>query len=227
MGFEVNLLESSLFLTNTKPCARYVRLSKIDDEVWRKTWELISTPGELARRIGERVAELQAEHAYAAGDVDRLTKELDDLFAQRQWVITPARTGKITQEDMETQLAALDWQKASAQAELSKAQMATGDVAARLVEIGEDYRRDVLAGADAITREPETPEQAGRIFEARRRIVARLVQKASVKADKSVDVEVLVDLSEAMAQPMENVSISSLLTGSQVTDQHAYITLTL
>src|SRR3990172_5050713 len=194
-------------------CAKYVKMDKIDDELWRKVWELISTPGELERRIDERIAELQAEQADATGEVDRLVKELEKLDFERQRVITWARQGLISENDLATQIAALDWQDASLKAELSKAQLATGNQAEQIKAAAEQRRQEILAGADAIQREPETPEQTQRIFEAKRRIVRAWVERADVAADKSVTVAIKVDLSGGAA--VEGVPITDSSTRSR------------
>lgn len=88
-------------------CASTVRSARLDAEIWDKVWGLFSDPAEFEQKVQTRIAELQAQASEAEIDAEKPRKQLDDLAMQRQWVITQARKRKITQADMDMQLAAL------------------------------------------------------------------------------------------------------------------------
>lgn len=60
--------------------------------------------------IDERIAQLRTEQENIKAEAEKLQRELDRITEERQWVITQARKGRITEDDMEMQLTALDFQ---------------------------------------------------------------------------------------------------------------------
>jgi DNA invertase Pin-like site-specific DNA recombinase len=52
-------------------CARLLSVKKVDAEIWRKVWNLISEPDEFERALKKQVAALQTEETDAAGESKR------------------------------------------------------------------------------------------------------------------------------------------------------------
>lgn len=101
-------------------CAHTTGSKKVDDHVWNYVKRICSKPTILREAIVKKLAALEAEQEELSTEVERLQKILDELIMERQWVITQARKGKITEDDMEMQLAALQLQEMSYRKELDE-----------------------------------------------------------------------------------------------------------
>jgi hypothetical protein len=85
------------------------------------------------------VAELQDNAKTLDDDQDRIQKELDSITLERQWIITQARKGGITESDMDYQLGALTLQELSLKRDYANIEQAVnihalGDWEARVAE---------------------------------------------------------------------------------------------
>ena len=91
-------------------CPGTIGSKKLDDEVWRFVVTICENPAIVQQAIDEKIAELEAERGDIEAEAEQLQHELDNVAKERQWVITQARKGGITEEDMGMQLAALEYQ---------------------------------------------------------------------------------------------------------------------
>jgi chromosome segregation ATPase len=91
-------------------CPGTIGSKKLDDEVWRFVVTICENPAIVQQAIDDKIAELEAERGDIEAEAERLQHELDNVAEERQWVITQARKGGITEEDMGMQLAALEYQ---------------------------------------------------------------------------------------------------------------------
>lgn len=91
-------------------CPGTIGSKKVDDYVWRFVLAICEDPALIQRAIDGRITELQAVKGDLEREAERLQTALDRITEGRQWVITQARTGRITDEDMDMQLGALDFQ---------------------------------------------------------------------------------------------------------------------
>lgn len=91
-------------------CPGTIGSKKLDDEVWRFVVTICENPAIVQQAIDDKIAELEAERGDIEAEAERLQHELDNVAEERQWVITQARKGGITEEDMGVQLAALEYQ---------------------------------------------------------------------------------------------------------------------
>ncbi len=196
--------------TSLPGCAKGVVVHRLDDEVWGKLWDLISVPGELEAAIEKRVKELQAQEFDATAECEKLQKKLDDLALMRQEAIAWAQAKIITQSDLELRLTSLGFEQTEAERELRDKSLLVGNRAERLMVVARAYREGVVGGAVDVTKAPETPEEAARLFQFKKKMVEGLVKRVDVKADKSTDVTFELDFSAAMAA--EDLCISSTPT---------------
>jgi hypothetical protein len=97
--------------------------------------------------MSRRLDSLQAEQEGLEDELERLERALDGLGQERQWVITQARKGAITEDDMALQLGALQMQEWSHKKELDehRAEMA----ARRQLVAAQDWADLYLAGLGA------------------------------------------------------------------------------
>ncbi|MCQ3980173.1 MAG: hypothetical protein DPW09_42705 [Anaerolineae bacterium] len=83
----------------------------MDDYVWNFVQKICERPEVLQEAIAQRQRILEAEQTDFGAEVERLQEQLDELGIERQWVITQARKQKLTEEDMDMQIAGLQIQE--------------------------------------------------------------------------------------------------------------------
>jgi len=169
---------------------------KIDDQVWAKTWKVISDPDIFELELQKKIDELRAQEINAQETCEKLEQRLDDLAMERQKVITWARKGMINEDDMETQLLALSFQEISLKSELADKRMLEGNRADKLLLVAKAYREQVMVGLENINRQPQTPEQAKKQFDFKRKIVQAIVKQVYIHPDKTVTVHFCVAIPE-------------------------------
>lgn len=177
-------------------CAHNVSMGNIDAAIWAKVWDLASTPGKLEAAIQERIAVLQAESADAQADCDKLQAQLDEIALKRQQVIAWALARIISQDDLQMQLAGLDWQAASLQHDISQAALLTGDRASKLIAIAQNFRQEIGVGRELLALTDRTPEQEQAVFDFKRKIIQGVVTRIDVLPDKSTQVSFEISLEQ-------------------------------
>lgn len=211
--------------TSTANCHKYLPTTHADTEIWRKVWDALSQPELLEAKINERIAQLQTEHADAQSDCDHLQGKLDELSLKRQQVIAWALAKIISEDDLQMQLTALDWQAAALQKELAEAALLTGDRASQLRMIADDLRAKVEVGRELLALADPTSEQLQDIFDFKRTVIQALVTRADINADKSITVHLVFSNGPRGA---EVLPISDTPSKWQLTDrQNVLIALTL
>jgi hypothetical protein len=104
---------------------------------------------------------------------------------ERQRVYTWARKGRINDDDMDRQLAAIWIEESELKRELNDKRHLLGDRAKRLLEVAKIYRERVIAGV-RVNFDPQTPEEKHALFEWRRKVVQGIVKRIEVATDKSI-----------------------------------------
>jgi hypothetical protein len=186
-----------------------VAVPKFDAILWGKVWRAITDSGEFESLIAARIEALKAQEIDAAAERERLQNRLDDIAMGRQWVITQARTGKITDADMELQLGALAIEQAGLERELNGNRLLIGNRAERLIELAELYRCQVLEGAEGLNGKPTSAEHARRQFELRRKFIDGLVTRIDLRPDCDMTIQVDINFGELLAAAQNNVPLAS------------------
>ncbi len=93
-----------------KDCPGTIGAKKLDAFVWSFVVTICKNPEIIQNAIDAKIALLQQEQGDIENEANQLQNELERLAEEKQWVITTARKGKISDDDMEKQLAALDFQ---------------------------------------------------------------------------------------------------------------------
>ena len=176
-------------------CPRQIGCNKADDYVWERVREAINKPEILIKRARESIEDLKASAQTINEDQERIQKELDALIFERQWVITRARKGSITEVDMENQLSALTLQETSLKRELmSRGQVLNidnlDDWESRITEYFADLREGVASLNIPPTNEDERKEQ----FTLKRRVVLDLVDRVTIGPNRKLKVNMRLDL---------------------------------
>ena len=100
-------------------CPGHIGTKKADEEAWKKICDAISKSEYLPSQAKILVEQLQSSAANLHEERYRIEKELERINTDRQWVITLARQGNFTNNDMGQQLVTLTLQKISYKHNLS------------------------------------------------------------------------------------------------------------
>lgn len=216
-------------------CPGSIGAKKLDNYVWGFVVSICENPAIVQRAIDAKIAELKAEQGNIEAEADRLQRDLDRLTEERQWVITQARKGQITEEDMCMQLTALDFQALDLRKRRDEKQavIALQRDAEYLKAWADEYLSDMRTGLDVLNTDPKELSEmerdnlfavleAGRllekfdgdrlaalrwaILEEKRRTVRTLIREVLVV--KGEDGEKIIVPQLALAFPREYASLA-------------------
>lgn len=176
-------------------CPRTIGSIKADNYVWEKVCEAINKPEILLAQARKMVVELQNNAETLDAEQDRILKELDTLIMERQWIITQARKGGITESDMDYQLGTIALQELSLKREYADIGQAVnihalGDWETRVIE----YLTDLQVGLDSLNVIPQNDEERIEIFEFKRQVVNTLVKRVTIDCNRKLEVEIRINL---------------------------------
>ncbi len=175
-------------------CPKTIGSKKADVFVWDKVLEVLSDPDVLIQGARRYMTDLQERAREATAERERIARRLDELAAERQWVITQARKGTITTADMEMQLGALDMEEAFTRGELVEVNVAYE--AAAIVDwepIARAYLEDLRVGVESLETEPQTEADREALFHLRRRAVLNLIERVDIGAERKMSVVFRID----------------------------------
>ena len=181
----------------SRDCPRQIGMVKADSEVWEKVRMAINNPDILLAQARTVVDEWRVNADAFTDDQERIQKELDTLILERQWVITQARRGSISESDMDYQLGALDLQELSLKQDLATVmQQAQIHISDDWEEQVRDYLADLQVGVASLEFDARGPEDAQEIFEIKRQTVTTLVRQVTIDRNRELHVEIGLDLSK-------------------------------
>jgi hypothetical protein len=139
-------------------CAPCTGSLKVDNYVWDFVKRICSNPTVLKDAIGRKLETLEAEQDDLEADAERMQQKLDELTMERQWVITQARKGTITEEDMGMQLTALEFQEMAYRKELEAKRQAVmaKQQAEALTDWANQYLSDINEAIQILDLDVET-----------------------------------------------------------------------
>lgn len=182
-------------------CPRTIGGRKADEHVWGKVCEVLDNPDLLIAGARQQVEDLRQQAASAEAETSRLNAEIDNVLTERQWVITQTRKGRMTEDDMDSQLAALTIQEAGIKRELASHGFA---VQLAALEGWEDqvreYLDDIRAGLDSLNTPPQSDEEAHEQALDKRRIVQTLVEQVAIGQGREMRVIFRLDVLAAIKQ---------------------------
>jgi site-specific DNA recombinase len=196
-------------------CPRTIGALKADQFVWEKVCVVIDNPELLFGEARRYIDELTKEAETRIADQERLHKELEAMTIERQWVITQARKGTLTEVDMEYQLGALTAQEVSLRQEIAELSeivhlAAMADWEAQAIQYIEGLRSSI----EWLNAAPQTDEERREQFEMKRQIVKMLVQKILIDKDKSMRVVFYLDILTLLEQAAVTESVPPVGTCS-------------
>ena len=168
-------------------CPRSIGSRQADEFLWQRVESVLRDPDLLLVGAREHVARLQASAGEIEAERARLERELARSAEERSWLWTQARKGRIADEDMDEQLAAVGKQELYLRQEIAKLGAAVD--LARLVgweEVVVEYLADLREGLAILDEVPATDEALRAQFDLRRQIVAGLVERMTIGREREL-----------------------------------------
>jgi DNA invertase Pin-like site-specific DNA recombinase len=196
-------------------CPNHVNYRDADAEVWRQVCAAISNPDFLVEQARLIVEELKNHAMLFSSEKERLEKTLGNLFMDRQWVITQARKGVITEEAMETQLKEMSLLEVKLKGELGSLQQTIDERVLREWEPKvRQYLDDLQEGLQVLNSTPETLQEQAKVLDLKRRTIEMLVEKVVVDRSLQYTVTIRLDLLNLLENDRNSGGASSSSGGT-------------
>lgn len=166
---------SSSVSLHTEGCAKSVQSAEVEERAWNIIWDYISTPGALENVIQARIDELTNTQEDMVATITHLEEKLRELDEERQTVYTWARKGKISEDNMDRQLANIDVEEQAYLRELSNARLASQQTIGDLESILALARDNVISVVDILREAPLNDEDAERQFELKKQFIDNFI----------------------------------------------------
>ena len=178
----------------SRECPRKLNRIEVDREVWRQVCNIINNPEVLIEQVRSLVEDVKLDAGAMASDRERIEKELENIVYNRQWAITQARKGSISEDDMDGRLNELSLLEVQLKGELTSTKdeidIQMFDEWERKVQ---EYLVDLQDGIQGLDIDPENPEWF-ETFDLRHKVVQLLTEKVIVHQDGSLTVIIRLDL---------------------------------
>ena len=198
-------------------CPKTIGSKKADDYVWSKVVEVLDQPDVLISQARKHVQEWHTRFEMNLDQRDKLQKELDQLLVERQWIITRARKGKITDEDMEYQIGTI-----SVQEQYLKQELAGVQIFDDLPEIDNweklalEHLMNLQAGLDSLSQEVMDEDGKKEQFQLKRDIVLALVEKVLIGKNRKMKVIFKLDVLSLLGIDINSTSSGNSSTNSKL-----------
>jgi site-specific DNA recombinase len=177
----------------------------LDYAVWRHIVDYgIKQPELIQEQVQNRQTELQAEGDSAAGDIAHARRRLTEIDQERANYQRQQARDKITEAEFDARMEETEEARLYWQSELARLQELRDNAAK--VEAGLDYAREllttlqaVLPGIDQTSKELKAlpKDEREEVLRARQTIIRGLCDRVRVYADGQVEIEGVLDGSEA------------------------------
>ncbi|MBX3053142.1 MAG: recombinase family protein [Caldilineaceae bacterium] len=144
--------------TQPQNCAVCTGSKKVDNHVWNFVKQICSAPQLVQNAIEAKVEQLETERIDLEGELEELTSKLEQLGTERNWVITQARKGRITEKDMEFQLGQIELHEQALRSAMGKyeAIQIARNQANVLTNWADQYLSNIQKGIAALEVDVET-----------------------------------------------------------------------
>jgi site-specific DNA recombinase len=209
-------------------CPRSIGQGKAEDFVWNKVCGVILKPESLLMGVRQYVDELLEQSKSVTAENERIQKELDAIAMERQWVITQARKGRITDEDLDYQLGSLTFQELSLRRDMIHLSEVIDftrleDWEGKVCE----YLSDLQLGLESLNAAPRNKEERHEIFKIKKKIVETLVEKVLIGKDRQMKVVFRVNLLSLLDREPKQHQVQQVGTYTRIPVILAHLHLTL
>ena len=136
----------------------------------------------------------------------RIENQLEAVLTDRQWVITQARKGAFTTNDMEYQLSQLTFQEVTLKQELATlGETININALNNWEENVVEFLADLRAGVEELKFvAPQTPEEQHDIFVLKKRVIDTLVERIDIDIDRNLFVQIRLNLLDILRKDAES-----------------------
>ncbi len=189
-------------------CPKSIGHHKLDEYVWNKVIAVLEDPNILIGSAQRYIKSMEKKIDTQAEDTEKLQQTLDSITMERQWVITQARKNRISDEDMEYQLSALNIQELDIKKKLNNSDALENiDRLKDWEAITRNYLTDLSAGLEWLKIAPLNEEERSQKFEMKQRLVRVLVEKIVISKDRQIEITIAMDLLRIIASQASAVQI--------------------
>lgn len=197
-------------------CPKTIGSKKADDYVWAKVVEVLNRPDVLITRARKHVEDLQHRAEKTSIERDNMDQELEQLLLERQWIITQARKGKITEDDMDYQIGAVSMQEQYLKQEM--ANLEAFEILPAMnnwEELALEHLMNLQAGLSSLSEGSLNEEEKKEQFQLKREIVLALVEKVLIGKDREMKVIFKLDVLSLLGLNIDSTPNSINLTNSK------------
>jgi DNA invertase Pin-like site-specific DNA recombinase len=186
-------------------CPRSISRRDADREVWRQVCNAINNPEILLDQARIIVNELMGEATASNTGREQIEKELENIVNNRQWTITQARKGGISEVDMDRRLDEYSQLEVSLKGELSSMRQAIDerlliDWESKVVQ----FLDDLKDGIQALNVDPECDDGWLETFELKQQIVQLLVERVTIDVNRRLTVTIHLNLLGLLGDSLKN-----------------------
>jgi len=186
-------------------CPGSISRVEADREVWRQVGNAVGHPETLLDGARSLVDELIKEAGSLDTNKERVHKELENLFLNRQWTITQARIGSMSEEEMERTLDEYSRMEVSLKSELSNMQKRIDE---RLLIDWEakvqEYLADLSVGIQDLSDLSVSEEEWLKTFDMKKKIVQLLVERVTIDVNRQLTVTIRLNLMELLEENLKS-----------------------
>ncbi|MHC1740156.1 MAG: recombinase family protein [Anaerolineaceae bacterium] len=194
-------------------CPKSIGHKLLDDYVWNRLISVLQDPNVLLGGAQRFVNNINKKIEASEIDTEKLHQELDSLTMERQWVITQARKNRISDEDMEYQLSAINIQELDIKKKINNQnELEQVDRLKNWESITIDYLKELSAGLEWLKIAPLNEEERIQKFQLKQRLVRVLVEKIVIGKDRKIEITIAMDLLGIIAAQSTAVQIQSVGT---------------
>ncbi|MBI5295574.1 MAG: recombinase family protein [Chloroflexi bacterium] len=187
-------------------CPRHIGAKKAEEIVWQKVCDAINKPEYLLGQARQIVDQIRASQGTLEQDRLKIENQLEAVMTERQWVITQARKGIFTTNDMEYQLSQLTFHEITLKQELATlGETININALNNWEENVAEFLADLKAGVEELKIvAPQTPEEQHEIFVLKKRIIDTLVELVEIDRDRNLFVQIRLNLLDILRKDAES-----------------------
>ena len=171
-------------------CPRSVKRPEADRFVWEEVSGVINQPEILMHYARLMVERSKSEVKASNVDLAPIEQELENITYQRQWIITQARKGGMSAEEMDDQLTELSRRETELKRELRDIQEeAQNPISPNWEYEFHEYLTDIQAGIEGLETEPRNIDEWLEAYQIKTQLVQIFVKKVIVSKSKGITVE--------------------------------------
>ena len=205
-------------------CPRTICSKLADGIVWDKVAEVLNNPAGLIASANKHIQNIRSEAEERLSDKNRIEQEMDAMQLEHQWIITQARKGNITEDDMDQQLGQLTLQESTFSQELGLTKSVLDlPILDNWEQTAREYLETIRRGLDSLKENAAKYDQGRHdIFKIKRQIVATLVEKIDISSARELKATFRLDLLALLDHTLDFSEVRSAETCTRRLACHAH-----